>query len=97
MYGQQREMLERLGAKRFAILSVNTDRERETLRQSIKDGEITWPCWWDGPTRAICTEWNVTRFPTTYIIDSAAVIRHKNIRGQAFEDAVNALVLAGGR
>jgi peroxiredoxin len=97
MYPPAREMLKRLVGKQFAILSVNTDREKETLRQSLKDGEITWPCWWDGPNRPICTEWNVTRFPTTYLIDAAGVIRHKNIRGQALEDAVNSLVLMGGR
>ena len=97
MYPQAREMLKRLGGKQFAILSVNTDREKETLRQSLKDGEITWPCWWDGPNRPICAEWNVTRFPTTYVIDAAGVIRHKNLRGQALDDAVNALVLAGAR
>ncbi len=62
MYPQQREMLDRLGEKRFAILSVNRDRERETLRQSLKDGEITWPCWWGGPTREI---------PATFMVCSA--------------------------
>jgi peroxiredoxin len=97
MYPQAREMLKRLGGKQFAILSVNTDREKETLLESIKDGEITWPCWWDGPNRSICAEWNVTQSPTTYVINAAGVIRHKNIRGHALDDAVNALVLAGGR
>jgi peroxiredoxin len=96
MYPHERQMLNRLSGKQFAIVSVNTDREKETLRQSLKIGEITWRCWWDGPNRPICTEWNVTRFPTTYLIDDAGVIRHKNLQGQALEDAVNAL-LAGGR
>jgi peroxiredoxin len=97
LYPHQREMLKRLDGKQFAIVSVNTDREKETLRQSLKDGEITWRCWWDGPKRPICKEWNVTRFPTTYLIDAAGVIRHKNLRGRALEDAVNSLVLMGGR
>ena len=98
MYPQEREMMNRLRGKHFTILSVNTDANRESLRKSLEDGEITWPCWWDGaPKRRICIEWNVTSFPTVYVIDGAGVIRHKALRGRALDDAVNTLVLGSER
>ena len=38
MYPQEREMMDRLRGKHFTILSVNTDRERESLRKSLMMG-----------------------------------------------------------
>jgi peroxiredoxin len=97
MYPQEREMMDRLRGKHFTILSVNTDRERESLRKSLDDGTITWPCWWDVPKRRICKEWNVTSFPTIYVIDGAGVIRYKGLRGHTLDEAVNTLVLGTER
>ena len=51
MYPQERELVVRLKDRPFVLLSVNTDPERETLRKAIRDGEITWRCWWDGLRR----------------------------------------------
>src|SRR5262249_33819875 len=60
MYPDERELVRRLKDKPFALLCVNTDQDRATLRKSIKDGEITWRCWWDGGLEGpICKEWNV--------------------------------------
>jgi hypothetical protein len=34
----------------------------------------------------------VRNFPTTYVLDSHGVIRHKNLRGDELEKAVKALL-----
>jgi hypothetical protein len=78
--------------KPFVILSVNTDLDRETLTKAIRGGEITWRCWWDPPGRRICKEWNVSSFPTIYVIDRAGVIRYKNVRGKALDEAAESLL-----
>jgi alkyl hydroperoxide reductase subunit AhpC len=58
------------------MLSVNTDQERETLRKSIREGEITWRCWWDGAMDGpISSRWNILSFPTVFVIDAKGVIR----------------------
>ncbi len=78
MYPDERELVKRLKDKPFALLSVNTDSDRETLRKSIKDGEITWRCWWDGSMEGpICKEWNVSSFPSVYVLDGTGTIRFK--------------------
>lgn len=77
----------------FALLSVNTDEDRTVLQKSIKDGEITWRCWWDrGPQGPIRTNWNIARFPTVYVLDATATIRFKNRHGPSLDGAVKTLL-----
>jgi thiol-disulfide isomerase/thioredoxin len=93
MYPAERELVKRLEGKRFALLSVNTDGDRETLRKSIQSGEITWRCWWDGsPEGPICRNWNVTLFPTIYMLDGGGAIRFKNVHGPSLDEAVKKLL-----
>jgi peroxiredoxin len=95
MYPDDRELVSRLKDKPFALLSVNTDEDRATLRKSIKDGEITWRCWWDGGQEGpICKDWNVTSFPTVYVLDGRGIIRFKHVRGPSLDDAVATLLKA---
>jgi peroxiredoxin len=93
MYPQERELVAHLKDRPFALLSVNTDPERETLRKSIRDGEITWRCWWDGgPDGPISSRWNVLSFPTIFVIDAKGVIREMGTRGKDLDQAVERLV-----
>jgi hypothetical protein len=92
MHPHERELIRRHSGKPFVILSVNTDRDRETLKKAIREGEITWRCWWDGPGRPLCEKWNVSGFPTIYVIDRAGVIRFKNVREKALDEAVGSLL-----
>jgi hypothetical protein len=36
--------------------------------------------------------WQVTAFPTIYVLDAHGVIRYKDVRGEELEKAVNALL-----
>ena len=93
MYPDECAMVKRLADKPFSLVSVNTDVDPETLRKSIKDGEITWRCWRDGGLEGpICKDWNVTSFPTVYVLDGRGVIRAKNVRGPDLDEAVEGLL-----
>jgi peroxiredoxin len=92
MYPQERGLVERLDANRFAILGVNVDPDAETVRILTSEGVVTWRSWWDGAGRAICKEWNVSGFPTIYVIDVSGVIRYKNVRGKALDVAIETLL-----
>src|SRR5947209_7874197 len=93
MYPKERAMLAKYDGRPFAVVSVNTDETREPLKQSIEAGRVTWRCWYDGGTHGpITTRWGVSGYPTVYVIDRAGVIRHKDVRGEALEKAVEGLM-----
>lgn len=76
MYPEERALVARLKGRPFVLLSVNTDRDRETLRRSIARGEITWRCWWEsGVEGPICSHWLIEGFPQVYLLDHQGVIR----------------------
>jgi peroxiredoxin len=91
-YPEWRDLAARLKGAPFALLSVDTDPERGNLTALIKDGTITWRCWWDGPNRPICEAWGVARFPTVYVLDARGTIRHIDPRGKGLDRAVDALL-----
>lgn len=92
-YPQLRDLQERWKAEPFAVVSVDTDKDRETLRKSIRENEITWRCWWDGGTGGpVTTAWGVTSFPEIYVIDESGTIRFKDLRGEELDKAVASLL-----
>tara|TARA_B110000495_G_scaffold170397_1_gene158156 strand:+ start:289 stop:555 length:267 start_codon:yes stop_codon:yes gene_type:complete len=80
-------------AKPFTILGVNSD-PAVRYKKAIKENNITWPSFWDGGKTGgpIATEWAVRGWPTIYILDAKGVIRYKNARGKAMDEAVDALL-----
>jgi len=93
MYPEERALVERLKDRPFALLSVNTDESKDTLRKAIKDREITWRCWWDGRTDGpICSRWSIYSFPTLYVLDAKGVIRFKGGGGKTLEGQVDTLL-----
>ena len=80
--------------KPFTILGVNSDTA-ERYKKAIKENEITWPSFWDGGMgrRPIAVKWEVSSWPTIYVLDAKGVIRYKNVRGEALDKAVDALMM----
>ena len=66
----------------------------------MTDGEITWPCWWDGDKEdgpgPIASAWNIRGYPTFILLDHRGVIRSKgdvhpsDVR--TFDEAVDRLL-----
>jgi thiol-disulfide isomerase/thioredoxin len=93
MYPQERKLVAELRDKPFALVSVDTDKDVATLRKSITAGEVTWRSWWDGGTDGpITTRWGVVSFPSIFVLDSAGVIRFKDVRGDDLDRAVATLL-----
>jgi hypothetical protein len=76
------------------LLGINSDQDREKLKKTLKEEEITWRSWWDGGSTngPIATTWNVSAWPTIYVLDHKGVIRFKGVRGEAMDKAVEALL-----
>jgi hypothetical protein len=94
MYPDERSLVKRLEAKPFALLGVNSDQDREKLKEVLKKEEITWRSWFDGGSTngPIATRWNIRGWPTVYVLDAKGVIRYKHVHGQELGEAVDALV-----
>ena len=92
MIPHEREMVGRLKAEPFALVSISADEEKKTLTDFIAKTEMPWNHWWNGSSGGILEDWDVQFFPTIYVIDAKGLIRHKNLRGEELEKAVNALI-----
>jgi hypothetical protein len=86
--------VKRLKGKPFVFLGVNSDPDRGLTREKMEREGMTWRSWWDGggTTGPIATKWDVQGWPTVYVLDLAGVIRHKGVRGEALDRAVDELL-----
>jgi len=94
MYPHERSLVKRLAGEPFALLGINSDRDREKLKEVLKKEKITWRSWWNGGSTGgpISTQWNVRGWPTIYVLDAKGVIRYKGVRGEAMDKAVDELL-----
>ena len=94
MYPHERSLVKRLNGKPFALLGVNSDRDREKIRETVKEKGLTWRSFWNGggTSGPISSKWNVRGWPTIYVLDEHGVIRFKNVRGEAMDEAVDSLL-----
>lgn len=94
MYPHERSLVKQLADKRFALIGVNSDGDLEKIRETVREKNITWRSFWNGPKGTggpISAAWNVTGWPTIYVIDAEGVIRYKNVRGPQMDKAIETL------
>jgi peroxiredoxin len=93
MLPHERSLVTKLKGRPFEIVAVNSD-PLEKLKDALAKESITWPQFFDGGSTGgpIAKAWNVTGWPTIYVIDAKGVIRHKNLRDEALEKAIVKLV-----
>jgi hypothetical protein len=97
MYPHERSLVQRLEGKPFALIGVNSDHDREKLKDVMQTERITWRSFWnggdtDGP---ISNEWRVRGWPTLVLIDAKGVIRQRwegSPGGPAIERAIDELL-----
>ncbi len=70
--------MKRMAGRPFVLLGINTDEDRKAIQSVIVKQELKWRSWWDeGSTEGpIATQWQVSNWPTVYVIDHKGVIRH---------------------
>ena len=96
-YPYQRFMLDLYEDDPVVILAVNSDEDIETALQSKEDEGLGYRAWWDGHGEVntegpIATEWNVSGWPTIYILDENGVIRYAQKRHADVISSVNELL-----
>ena len=102
-YPYQRAMMDIFEEDDVVLLGVNSDAELETIQQAKIDEELPYRTWWDGHSQPdadvvaaegpIATEWNVSGWPTIYVLDEEGVIQHVNKRGGGLIAAVDRMVM----
>lgn len=94
MYPHERSLVKELAGRPFALLGVNSDEDLEALKVRMVEENITWRSWRNGGSTSgpISTAWNVRGWPTIYLIDHEGIIRHKDLRGEELEAALEALI-----
>ena len=86
--------MKRLAKRPFAFLGINSDRDREELKETLKTENITWRSWWDagdinGP---IHKRWQVEQRPAIYVLDERGVIRFQDVTHEDLDRAVDGLL-----
>ena len=95
MYPHERSLVKRLANEPFALIGVNSDKDLEKLKPVLEEEQITWRSFWNGPegTRGpISKRWNVSGWPTIYVLDAQGRVRYANVRGEAMDEAVDTLL-----
>ncbi len=94
MYPHERSLVKQLSDKPFALIGVNSDSDLESIRKIVAEKNISWRSFWngkEGTSGPISTAWNVTGWPTIYVLDGEGRIRFKNVRGEAMDKALETL------
>lgn len=96
-YPYQRLLLEVMDLDEFVLLGVNSDADIEVARQAKVDERLDYRAWWDGhavssTSGPIATRWNVSGWPTIYVLDENGIIRHRGPRQEKLITAAKELV-----
>ncbi len=95
MYPHERSLVKEMKDKPFALIGVNSDKDKTKLRVRMAEENITWRSFWNGPEGTggpISTEWGVRGWPTIYILDHEGRIRFNGPRGDAMTESVKELL-----
>jgi AhpC/TSA family len=93
MYPYERSLVDKLRNEPFAMIGVNSDPSTEVLEQTTNNERLNWRNFFDGgPHQPIARAWNVSAWPTIYLIDPAGTIRYRNLRGEACTAAIELLL-----
>jgi thiol-disulfide isomerase/thioredoxin len=95
MIPHERELVEKLKDKPFAILSVSVDDEKKELSEFLGMEKMPWIHWWDGPKGPVVKLFRVKAFPTIFLIDAKGIVRNKWVSSpgnEALDKAINELV-----
>jgi hypothetical protein len=93
MYPFERSLALKYKNRPFVILGVNTDTDRDRIKETIARENITWRSWWAGGIDgAIPQLYHVERWPTLYLLDGRGTIRFAQIHDQALDEAIESLL-----
>jgi hypothetical protein len=92
MIPHERSLVKKLADKPFALIGVNSDKDRDALKQRLAKEQMSWRHFWDGSDGPITKAWHVRAEPMIYAIDAEGVIRFKDVGDAEVEAAIDFLL-----
>ena len=93
MYPHERSLVKKLADKPFALIGVNSDPSRDTVKNAVASENLTWRTFMDGGTGGpIASAWGIRGWPSIFVIDHKGIIRFRDVRGDAMDRAVEQLL-----
>ena len=84
----------------FVIIGVNSDEDKKPLKAVMEKEKIAWRSFWcgeKGPMSDLPSAWNVTGWPTMYVLDHKGIIRGKQVYGQSLDRVVDKWIAVAER
>lgn len=88
----ERKLVERTQGKPLAMVSVNMDESKASLKRFLEREKMPWAQWWAEPEGEVAEAWRISGFPTIYVLDAKGIIRYKDVRETELDEAVNKLL-----
>jgi hypothetical protein len=83
----------RLKDQPFALVGVNSDTDMDKLKARLAEEKVTWPSFRDGDTDGpIARKWNVSSWPTIFVIDKKGIVRARGVGGAELDRWVEKLL-----
>ena len=95
MIPHERSLVEQMSDKPFALIGINSDKDKGYFRSRAKEMGVTWRSFWNGErgtSGPISSKWGGRSWPTIYVLDHKGVIRFKGPRGEKMTEAVEQLL-----
>ncbi len=93
MYPHERSLVEKHSDQSFALLGVNSDEDREELKDIVKKENLIWRSWWDGSIDGpIHEKWQITARPSIFVLDQKGVIRFKSTSAAGLDAVIDGLL-----
>ena len=93
MYPHERSLVNQLGDKPFALIGVNSDSDLEEIREIVKEKKLVWRSFQDQQDYGeISSRWGIQGWPTVFILDHEGRIRHRDVRGESMDRAIEDLL-----
>ena len=79
MYPHERSLVKHYADRPFTIIGVNSDSDREAIQEVMAKEKITWRSFWNdaGSEGKISDRWNVSGWPTLFLLDAEGRIAAK--------------------
>jgi len=91
MIPHQRDMVKKLAAEPFELISVSVDKKLETVKKFQENEPMPWTNWHNGDKSGVLTEWGIDKYPTIIIINKEGIIKHR-LHGIQSEEDINRYV-----